>query len=149
LGVQFIVRGALPKCKEKKKTEHIKHWKSQKELNRKKQEMLGTGGQTMTDRERLIELVSAVQSMGVKYTHEETASSMGFRANAELADYLLANGVIVPVMCENCEYFMPKAILTDEYDNPLGYDGICDNCDKYTDKDDYCSCARLKEREKV
>ena len=50
----------------------------------------------MTDRDRLIELIGAVQSIGVKYTHEETASSMGFRGNAELADYLLANGVIVP-----------------------------------------------------
>ena len=54
----------------------------------------------MTDRnmqkDRLTELIGAVQSIGVKYTHEETASSMGFRGNAELADYLLANGVIVP-----------------------------------------------------
>ena len=49
----------------------------------------------MTDRDRLIELIGAVQSIGVKYTHEETASSMGFRENEELADYLLANGVIV------------------------------------------------------
>ena len=50
----------------------------------------------MTERDRLIELIGTVQSIGVKYTHEETASSMGFRGNAELADYLLANGVIVP-----------------------------------------------------
>lgn len=50
----------------------------------------------MTDRDRLIELMGAVQSIGVKYTHEETASSMGFRGNAELADYLISNGVILP-----------------------------------------------------
>lgn len=89
----------------------------------------------MTDRDRLTELIQDSVNGCARYWAEV------------IADYLLANGVIVPVMCENCEYFMPKPILTDEYDNPLGYDGICDNCDKYTDKDDYCSCARLKERE--
>lgn len=51
----------------------------------------------MSDRDRLIELVGTVQSIGVKYTHEETASSMGFRENEKLADHLLANGVILPL----------------------------------------------------
>ena len=89
----------------------------------------------MTDREKLIELLKKADSATWGQTYET------------YADYLLANGVIVPIRCENCEYYIPKAILTDVYDNPLGYDGICDNCDKYTDKDDFCSCAKLKERE--
>ena len=55
--------------------------------------------------------------------------------------------VVKVVRCKDCKHYIPKAILTDEYDNPLGYDGICDNCDKYTDKDDFCSYGELKERE--
>jgi hypothetical protein len=47
--------------------------------------------QTMTDRERLIELISTKQTNGVtEYANFPTVS------NVELADYLLANGVIVP-----------------------------------------------------
>jgi hypothetical protein len=86
----------------------------------------------MSDRERLMELIT-------KEVPRPKADALAY--------HLLANGVIVPVRCENCDYYIPKAILTDEYDNPLGYDGVCDNCDKYTDKDDFCSCAKLKECE--
>lgn len=46
-------------------------------------------------REKLIELIGGVQSYGVKHTYEETASSMGFRENDEVADHLIANGVMV------------------------------------------------------
>ena len=48
------------------------------------------------------------------------------------------------VRCKDCRYFISKANLTDEYDNPLGYDGLCDNNDKYTDANDFCSCGKRK-----
>lgn len=48
------------------------------------------------------------------------------------------------VRCEDCQYFISKENLTDEYDNPLGYDGLCDNIDKYTDMNDFCSCGKRK-----
>ena len=43
------------------------------------------------------------------------------------------------VRCRDCKYFVPAKDLTDEYDNPLGADGLCDNADKYTDSNDFCS----------
>ena len=49
--------------------------------------------------------------------------------------------VVEVVRCKDCKYFIPKENLTDEYDNPLGADGLCDNCDKYTDANDFCSCG--------
>lgn len=48
------------------------------------------------------------------------------------------------VRCEDCQHFISKENLTDEYDNPLGYDGLCDNIDKYTDTNDFCSCGKRK-----
>ena len=55
-------------------------------------------------REKLIELIGDVQSFGCKHTYEETASSMGFRENAEVADHLIANGVEIPVRCKDCKH---------------------------------------------
>ena len=48
----------------------------------------------MTDRERLINLINDVQDKGFIYpTEEEPSCNVN---NTELADFLLANGVIVP-----------------------------------------------------
>ena len=55
----------------------------------------------MTERERLIELIKQKQDGGSKYRDHilnETKCS-----NAELADYLLANGVHITA-CATCEY---------------------------------------------
>ena len=93
----------------------------------------------MTDKKRITDILKAYTKK-----HNIMASSVILE---EYAEELVKQGVTMPIRCESCDYYIPKAILTDEYDNPLGYDGICDNCDKYTDKDDFCSCARLKERE--
>jgi hypothetical protein len=92
----------------------------------------------MTDREsreRLIELIGAVQSMGVKYTHEETASSMGFRGNAELADHLIASGVVV----------LKQGVWKDNNNGTF----TCSVCGGRASKMSYCgNCgAKLKERE--
>lgn len=43
------------------------------------------------------------------------------------------------VRCKDCKYFIPAKDLTDEYYNLLGADGFCDNIDKYTDSNDFCS----------
>ena len=46
----------------------------------------------------------------------------------------------VPVVrCKDCKLFIPAENLTDEYDNPIGADGLCDNMVKYADYDGFCS----------
>lgn len=47
-------------------------------------------------RERLIELLDARQDRGQKWSHYENGQSVESLSNGTLADYLLANGVIVP-----------------------------------------------------
>ena len=51
------------------------------------------------------------------------------------------------VRCSECRYYIPSEDLPDEYDNPLGADGLCENADKYTDKEDYCSSGKRRECE--
>ena len=44
------------------------------------------------------------------------------------------------VRCKNCVHFIPDEFLDHtEYPNDLEADGLCDNIDKYTDGDRYCS----------
>ena len=47
----------------------------------------------MTDRDRLIELLRKVDNMRL--------TRKGF---AECADYLLANGIAIPIQCKDCKY---------------------------------------------
>ena len=54
--------------------------------------------------------------------------------------------VVEVVRCKDCKYYIPKENLADEYANPIGADGLCDNTDKYTDEDDYCSYGERKEQ---
>ena len=85
----------------------------------------------MTDRDRLIELIEK--------WHENPETFQ------YLADYLLANDVVKVVRCKDCKHYIPKENLTDEYDNSIGADGLCDNTDTYTDETDFCSYGELKE----
>lgn len=55
--------------------------------------------------------------------------------------------VVKVVRCKDCKRFIPKEKLNPtKYINPLEADGLCVNCDKYTDADDFCSYGVLKER---
>ena len=48
--------------------------------------------------------------------------------------------VVEVVRCKNCVHFIPDEFLDHtEYPNDLEADGLCDNIDKYTDGDRYCS----------
>ena len=94
----------------------------------------------MTDRERLIELLT--DSMDKQYEKRRLITPQ------HTADDLLANGVIVPVRCKDCKHFIPDEMLDHkEYQNEIEADGVCDNIDKYTDKDHFCWYGKLKERE--
>ena len=49
------------------------------------------------------------------------------------------------ITCKDCKYFIPDEYLDHiEYPNDLEADGLCDNIDKYTDIDRYCSSAKKK-----
>ena len=79
----------------------------------------------MTERERLIELINQKQDGGSKYgdniLHETKCS------NAELADYLLANGVHI-IACATCDYIKytkEKGMLIELMGKPLKY---CPEC---------------------
>lgn len=79
----------------------------------------------MTERERLIELIKHKQDGGTKYgdhiMHETKCS------NAELADYLLANGVHITA-CATCDYIKytkEKGMLIELMGKPIKY---CPEC---------------------
>lgn len=55
----------------------------------------------MTEKERLIELLTKVQYLG--------------GLEEKIADYLIANGVKIPVRCEECKYNHGKAIFCENY----------------------------------
>ena len=56
-------------------------------------------GKTMTDREKLLELLK----------HDNCPIFMVFGDNIEgLADYLIANGVTIPVRCNDCKFALVK-----------------------------------------
>ena len=79
----------------------------------------------VTERDKLIELIKQKQDGGSKYRdnilHETKCS------NAELADYLLANGVSVTA-CATCDYIKytkEKGMLIELMGKPLKY---CPEC---------------------
>jgi hypothetical protein len=50
------------------------------------------------------------------------------------------------VRCKDCKHFIPDEMLDHtKYPNDLEADGVCDNIDKYTDKDHFCWYGKLKE----
>lgn len=85
----------------------------------------------MTDRDRLIEIIN------------DWARANNDGAETEsIADYLLANGVIVPVRCKDCEFVKSTEIKLNGKDlrSCTLYKRPCyDN--------DFCSRGVLKERE--
>lgn len=79
----------------------------------------------MTERDRLIELIKQKQDGGSKYRDNilyETKCS-----NAELADYLLKNGVHITAcaMCEHIKYTKEKGMSIELMGKPLKY---CPEC---------------------
>lgn len=102
----------------------------------------------MTDRERLIKLYKEATTQYLDYLESiDQKGLIDTEGRAKFTvDYLLANGVIVPVRCKECEHFTPKEKLNPiKYINPLEADGFCENLDKYIDADDFCSYGKLKE----
>lgn len=114
----------------------------------------------MSDRERLIELISKVQYLG--------------GLEEKVADHLLANGVKPIVHCKDCIYFQPDFVLTqegerrpytqEEKESGFGYVTIekginCGSrCERHGyweenkipvwfSENDFCSYGELKERE--
>ena len=88
-------------------------------------------------REKLIELLGGVQSYGVKHTYEETASFMGFRENDEVANHLIANGVTIPVRCNDCKHWEAVGGLEPHMECNIFY-GIHEY-GYATNADDFCS----------
>ena len=74
------------------------------------------------------------QGNGIKKVHPIQCGCFKDKAN-----------VVEVVRCKECKHYIPKENLTDEYDNPIGADGLCDNTDTYTDETDFCSYGELKE----
>ena len=83
----------------------------------------------MTDRDRLIKLM--------KYKR--------FLETSELADYLLANGVIVPIRCKDCELYTHITQASTKWKSKTFY--CTRNANMKMNENDYCSCAKLKERD--
>ena len=87
----------------------------------------------MTERERLIELIKQKQDGGSKYgdniLHETKCS------NAELADYLLENGVHIAVCatCEYIKYIKERGKVIELIGKPLKY---CPECGTKMDGDE-------------
>lgn len=95
-----------------------------------------------TDRDKLIELLNNKQQYGI--ATEEPPEAIYTIENHQLADYLLANGVIVPVRCKDCKYcelrYPAKEIGKEAIE---GY--YCFANKRYLKSTDFCSCGELKE----
>lgn len=99
----------------------------------------------MNYRDRLVELLCNLP--------EQECITLGgrkigkvYQTVGTIADHLIENGVAVPVRCRECKEFISKDNLDkEEYPNPLDCDGLCDNTDKYTYADDYCSYGEREE----
>ena len=88
----------------------------------------------MTDRDKLITLIMKAKSPLISL------------ANAEkIADYLLANGVVVPIRCKDCEFYTHIIQASAKWKSKTFY--CTRNVNMKMNENDYCSCAKLKERE--
>lgn len=92
----------------------------------------------MTDRDRLIELCDEkIRTM--KFQNSDHWFDFTEKIK-EIADCLLANGVIVPVRCKDCKYcekWSDRSIFCNKH---IVFMGMNDN--------DFCSYGELKERER-
>ena len=68
----------------------------------------------MTDRERLLELIGRVQDEGRDYSDVVCSYRT---SNESLADYLIANGVKIPIRCKDCKHCDPE---NRHCDHPMG-----------------------------
>lgn len=93
----------------------------------------------MTDRERLIELIcdTPTRIMGGNMFLEKISE--------EIADYLLSNGVIVPIRCKDCKHYRPQT-QSAHWKNTTNY--CCRTVAIKMKPTDYCSYGELKERER-
>ena len=87
----------------------------------------------MTDREKLIELIQNAVNGCARHWAEI------------IADYLLANGVIVPIRCKDCEFYTHIIQASTKWKSKTFY--CTRNVNMKMNENDYCSCAKLKERE--
>ena len=78
-------------------------------------------------RKKLIDLI-----IEAKRTDPETGSFTEY-----LADYLIENGVVIPVRCSVCEYM---------HIIPLTLGGKCGQTGRVVCYDDYCSHGKTKEK---
>lgn len=54
--------------------------------------------------EKLIKLLNEVQDYGTKNTYGERSITVESKGNKTIADFLVANGVTIPVRCKDCKY---------------------------------------------
>lgn len=78
----------------------------------------------MTEREKLIELLDEVHHRPLGKEYRERLGT--------IADFLIENGVRIPVRCVDCENYDPEegvcTIKNDELGNPLGVLSTVDYC---------------------
>lgn len=91
----------------------------------------------MTDRDRLIEKLD--KSFAEQY------EKRGLLTAQHTADDLLANGVIVPVRCKDCEYYTPIIQASAKWKSKTFY--CTRNANMKMNKTDFCSFGELKERD--
>ena len=91
----------------------------------------------MTDRDRLIELLEDTLHEWECDVQTETLSL--------IAEHLLANGVIVPIRCKDCEFYTHIIQASTKWKSKTFY--CTRNANMKMNENDYCSCAKLKERE--
>ena len=82
-------------------------------------------------REKLIELLNKVQDHGTKNFYEEHYIIVESKDNETIADFLIANGVTIPVRCKDCskrynpnECLMCHLVLGKRYESTTD-DGYC------------------------
>lgn len=101
----------------------------------------------MTDRDRLIELLHKAEDICDSTLDCDTCKYVlsGSCKTVLIADYLLANGVIVPIRCKDCEYYTPIKQQSTKWKSKTFY--CTRNVNMKMNENDFCSCAKLKERE--
>jgi hypothetical protein len=90
-------------------------------------------------REKLLELISQVQDCGADVTD---VVEMIWVENQALADHLAANGVVIPVRCEECINWTRSSVIHGEYGRCCWYgcskskDGYCDRGERRSEDEE-------------
>ena len=87
-------------------------------------------------REKLIKLIGMVQDEGRDYSDVVCSYPT---SNERLADYLITNGVTIPVLCKDCKHYGYEP-----YDNG---DKCCERWGEwiFPHEDDFCSYGERKD----